>query len=143
MSLRNAPAFRVLNEGEDTPFGRTDAVVLLDSEIFDLLNKEGGPISRLAFIDAIKLAAALDGGYISADTAAGFLMSRAYTAVLESASGIINEGDRRRGEQLALRGVSIETLGQSDVVPAATAFLQGKPKRKPPLTRPVRKRKLK
>lgn len=66
--------------------------------------KEGGRvISAKALSDAIDLAKLLDDGYVKAEEVAAFLRTQ-MGQIIKSATSILEEGDRRRGSELAMRG---------------------------------------
>jgi hypothetical protein len=109
-TIRGQAAFRILADNGDGL-----CVIEIDDEVLHALHNPGdyglrGPISKRALLDALQLARALDGGYASAESMLSFLTTRCYSAIIESANRLVNEGDRARGAALAMRGVSIHSL---------------------------------
>jgi hypothetical protein len=107
--IREEAAFRVLADASDGP-----CVIEVTPDVLIALHNNldvvAGPISKRALLDALRLARALDSGYASAESMLSFLTTRCYSAIIESASKLVNEGDRARGAALAMRGVSIHSL---------------------------------
>jgi hypothetical protein len=134
--LRDEPAIRFMSSSDEKYIGEFSDEVARALQVHT--PSASHPMSKRALIDGLALAAALDAGYIKAEEVVGMLQGRIAAALIGAAQRIVNEGDRKRGEMMALRGIKESitervfgstAVGQWEVVeaPAQTA---GRTKRK-------------
>jgi hypothetical protein len=136
-TIREEPAIRFMSSSDEKYIGEFSDEVARALQVHT--PSASHPMSKRALIDGLALAAALDAGYIKAEEVIGMLQGRISAALIGAAQRIVSEGDRKRGEMMALRGIkdsiteqifgSTTAVGQWKVVEAPTPTA-GRVKRK-------------